>query len=90
MSEAHGVLDPWRVEGLVMGVDSDVAMERPFDVAIQSSPPASPGMAHQSAVAGDRVVVEQALEILGLEFQILMPCLWQRILAVDGVEESHG
>ncbi len=38
----------------------------------------------------DRVGVEEAFQVLRLELQILVFCNRERILAVDGVERSHG
>src|SRR6185369_6455627 len=52
--------------------------------------PATPHVSQQPAVAGDRVGLQQAIQVLGLEVQALMPRIRQRILAVDGVEEPHG
>src|SRR4029077_15449686 len=81
-----------RVFRLDARIDPDVSVQRPLDVALRtrSGPPPAPSMPHQPAVDGDGVRIEEALEVLGLEIQILMPRIRQRVFAVDGVEHSHG
>jgi hypothetical protein len=61
MGEADDVLEKPPVSGRIQVVDADVRVNRPLDLALRASPAAS-RMTQQSAVAGDRVNVEQALQ----------------------------
>ena len=85
VGEAHDVLYPVAIQGRV---HPEVAVERPFDIAIEPES-ASAFVAHQAAVTGDGVGAEEALQILGLELQILVAGFGQRVFAVDGIEQTH-
>src|SRR5215218_10547242 len=90
MREAHHVLHPGRFFRLDARVDPDVPMQGPLDVAIEDRSEPAPRPPHQPAILGDGVGIEEAFEVLGLEVQILMPRVRQRVFAVYGVEHSHG
>jgi hypothetical protein len=90
MREARYVLDP-RVFRLDACIEANVPVQRPLYVVVQRrSPSAAIRVLHQPAVPGDGVRVEEILEILGLELQILVLRVRQRVLAVEGVEHAHG
>jgi hypothetical protein len=86
MGEADGVLDPGTS---FRRVDRNIAVMRPLDIAVRS-PSTLSGIPHQPAVAGDRVMVKTGIQVLRLELQVLVPCIRQWILAVDGIEETHA
>lgn len=44
---------------------------------------------YPAAVAGDREILERALQILRLEVQILMPRVRQGVLETKSVEKAH-
>src|SRR5437016_2363303 len=49
----------------------------------------SPPGIRPSTISGDRVVPQHLFEVLGLELEILVPRVGQRVVAGDGVEDDH-
>src|SRR5262249_33092465 len=90
VGETDAVLDqsfaPLRVDIL----HENVAVNRPLDVSFEPGPPAfSQAIPYEPSIAGDRVVIQETLEVLCLELEILVQRVGKRILARDRVEEAH-
>jgi hypothetical protein len=82
--EAHAVLDE-AVVGVGVGrIDQHHAVDGQLDVALERDAVAVPEqpaarVLQQPAVAGDRVALQEAVEVFGLELEVLVPRIRQRV-----------